>query len=209
MHCTQLCCPYLLKDINNIERIQPWATKSILHDYVLSGYKSRLIKLKLLSLMYLFELQDILFAIKSIKTPTNQFNIINYISFNSTVTRSGSSNKLTHLHHYMNGQSRHAYFHYLLSRWKTIIIIDLNQSFDVNESKLKKHNFITIFDDNSHCTLNYQYPCFTCRMARPPLLNLNHFKYRKSENFHVKIFHVLNIFISIYFRGSMVPRKIF
>ena len=36
--------------------------------------------------MYLFELQDILFATKSIKTPTIQFNITNYINFNSAST---------------------------------------------------------------------------------------------------------------------------
>jgi len=42
--------------------------------------------------MYLFELQDILFANASIKIPTNQFNIANYISFSSASTRLGSSN---------------------------------------------------------------------------------------------------------------------
>ena len=44
--------------------------------------------------MYIFDLQDILFAIKSIKLQTNQFNINDYITFNSTNTRSGASNKL-------------------------------------------------------------------------------------------------------------------
>ena len=38
------------------------------------------INLKLLPLMYTFELQDILFAIKSLKSPTNQFNIQNFIT---------------------------------------------------------------------------------------------------------------------------------
>ena len=47
MYCTQLWRPYLLKDIDNIERIQRRATKFILRDYA-SGYRSRLIKLKLL-----------------------------------------------------------------------------------------------------------------------------------------------------------------
>ena len=73
MYCTQLWHPCLLKDIDNTERIQHQATKFILQDYV-SGCKSRLIKLKLLPLMYLFEVQDILFAIKIL---TNQFNITN------------------------------------------------------------------------------------------------------------------------------------
>ena len=36
--------------------------------------------------MYLFELQNVLFAIKSIKTPTIQINITNYINFNYAST---------------------------------------------------------------------------------------------------------------------------
>ena len=89
----QVWRPHLMKDILNLERIQRRATKYILNDYT-SGYKDRLINLRLLPLMYIFELQDILFAIKSIKSPTNQYKINNYITFNSTNTRSGSSNKL-------------------------------------------------------------------------------------------------------------------
>ena len=173
MYCTQLWRPYLLKDIDNIERIQRRATKFILRDYA-SGYRSRLIKLKLLPLMYLFELQDILFAIKSLKTPTNQFNITSYISFNSAITRSGSSNKLTCLHH-LNNQSRHTYFHRLPGLWNAIPIINLNQSFEVIKSKLKRYfwyHFITNFDDNNHCTLHFQCPCSA--RCRPPLLNLSH-----------------------------------
>ena len=60
-----------MKDILNIEHVQCRATKYILNDYT-SCYKTRLIKLKLFLLMYLFELQDILFATKSIKTPTTE-----------------------------------------------------------------------------------------------------------------------------------------
>ena len=55
-----------MKDILNIERVQRRATKYILNDYT-SSYKTRLIKLKLLPLMYLFELHDILFATNQLK----------------------------------------------------------------------------------------------------------------------------------------------
>jgi len=65
-----------MKDIVNLERIQRRATKHILNDYT-SCYKDRLLNLKLLSLIYIFELQNILFAIKSLRSPTNQFNINN------------------------------------------------------------------------------------------------------------------------------------
>ena len=95
-----------MKDILIIERVQHCATKYILNDYT-SCYKTRLIKLKL---MYLFELHDILFAIKSIKIPTIQFNITNYINFSSASTRSGANNKLI-LSHHLNNTSRLSYFH--------------------------------------------------------------------------------------------------
>ena len=93
LYCTQLQLWYLdlMKDIFIIELVQHPATKYILNDYT-SCYKMWLIKLKLFPLMYLFELHDILFAIKSIKTPTIQFNIINYINFSSPRTRSGANN---------------------------------------------------------------------------------------------------------------------
>ena len=105
----------------NIERVQRRATKYILNDYT-SCYKTRLIKLKLFPLMYLFEIQDILFAIKSIKTQTIQFNITNYISFNSASTRSGANNKLIPPHH-LNNTSRHSYFHRLPSLWMTVTTV--------------------------------------------------------------------------------------
>ena len=94
-YCTQLWHPHLLKDMLSIERIQHRTIKHILHNYT-SSYKFRLLKLKLLPLMYFFELQDVLFAIKSLKLPTKQFNNTNYISFSSTSTRLGTSNKLVH-----------------------------------------------------------------------------------------------------------------
>ena len=86
-HCYQLWRPHLMKDILHFEQIQHHSTKYILNDYT-SSYKDRLIKLKFFPLINLFELQDILFAVKSIKTPTNQFCITNYITFSSTNTRS-------------------------------------------------------------------------------------------------------------------------
>ena len=84
-YCTQIWCPHLMKDILSIERVQRRATKYILNDYT-NCYKTRLIKLRLLPLMYLFKIQDILFAIKSIKTPSSHFDITNYIVISKTQT---------------------------------------------------------------------------------------------------------------------------
>ena len=51
-YCSQLWRPHLLKDICTLERVQRRATKYILNDYS-SFYKSRLVKLDLLPLMYI------------------------------------------------------------------------------------------------------------------------------------------------------------
>ena len=85
--------------------------------------------------MYIFELQDILFAIKSLKSPTNQFNINNYITFNSSTTRSGDSNKLVMPQH-LNYTARHSYFHRLPSLWNAMPIIDIAK-YIIYHSKVK------------------------------------------------------------------------
>ena len=78
-----------------LERIQHRATKFILNDYT-SSYKSRLLKLNILPLMYQFDYYDILFFVKHIKDPTDSFNILNYVSFSHSSTRSSFHNKLQH-----------------------------------------------------------------------------------------------------------------
>ena len=95
IYCSQLWRPYLLKDIITLKRIQRRATKFILNDYQ-SNYRFRLVKLHLLPLMYLFELYDIIFVIKSLKNPTISFNIYNYIQFHSSSSRLSHANKLIH-----------------------------------------------------------------------------------------------------------------
>ena len=57
-----------------IEQLQRRATKFILNNYE-SDYYDRLLKLNLLPIMYTFKLADIAFAIKSLKAPSNNFDI--------------------------------------------------------------------------------------------------------------------------------------
>ena len=93
-YCSPLWRPFLIKDILLLERVQRRATKFILDNYSMD-YKSRLTQLKLLPLMYFYELTDILFAIKSFKNPTDSFNIFQHLQFNKSGTRS-SNTKLSH-----------------------------------------------------------------------------------------------------------------
>ena len=87
LYCAPVWRPHLLKDISKIEQLQRRATKYILQDFS-SDYKTRLTKLNLLSLMYIFEISDIIFFVNSLKHPTPSFNINLYISFSHSTTRS-------------------------------------------------------------------------------------------------------------------------
>ena len=86
LYCFQLWRPQLLKDIFILERVQRRATKFILNDYQLP-YKERLKRLHLLLLMYTYELNDLIFFIKSLKAPMDHFDIRNHIQFAGNPTR--------------------------------------------------------------------------------------------------------------------------
>ena len=121
------------QDILLIERVQRRATKFILGDYSMD-YKSRLTNLKLLPLMYIYELTDILFAIKSFKTSTNNFDIFQHLQFNESRTRS-SNTKLCHKTS-SNIISANSYFCRLPRLWNALPIIDLTLSISVIKHKL-------------------------------------------------------------------------
>ena len=93
MYSSQLWCPFLLKDIKILEQIQRRATKFILNNYIIS-YKCRLIQLNLLPLMYQYELNNLLFFIKSYKASNTHFDINQFVHFRSSSTRSSAASKL-------------------------------------------------------------------------------------------------------------------
>ncbi len=64
-YCCQLWRPQLIKHIQSLERIQRKATKYILNDYS-NNYKSRLLELRTLPLMYWLEIQDIMLLIRNL-----------------------------------------------------------------------------------------------------------------------------------------------
>ena len=80
MYCSQICRPQLIRDITTLERVQRRATKFILNDYI-SPYNSRLQQLNLLPLMYIYEPTDLMSLIKSLNTPTDNFDIKNFYLF--------------------------------------------------------------------------------------------------------------------------------
>ena len=134
LYCSPLWRPYLIKDIMLLERVQRRATKFILSDYSMD-YKSRLINLKLLPLMYIYELTDILFTIKSFKQCTNGFDISQHLQFNESTTRS-SNTKLCHKS-YSNAITANNYFCRLPRLWNALPIIYLTLSISTIKCKLK------------------------------------------------------------------------
>ena len=111
IYCSQIWRPYLLKDIIVLENVQRRGTKFILNDFT-ADYKTRLLSLNLLPLAMLYELNDILFFIKSLKKPTAAFHILDYVSFCSNSTRSASFTKLVNKSARTN-TINHSYFYRL------------------------------------------------------------------------------------------------
>ena len=106
-YCSPIWHPCLMKDINKLEHLQRRATYYILNDFI-SDYKTRLIKLQLLPLMHTFQLSDIMFFIKSIKSLTDSFNISHFVSFSTSARSRGL--KLLH-----NPSDTNKQCHFLLS----------------------------------------------------------------------------------------------
>ena len=81
---SQLMCfcaiwrPYLLKDIALLDTVQKRATKWILNDYT-SDYKTRLEILQLLPLIMIYEVNDLCFFLKALQSPSQSFNIVDYV----------------------------------------------------------------------------------------------------------------------------------
>ena len=122
-YCSQIWRLRLLKDILSIERIQWWVIKYILSDSHFD-YKSRLVSLHLLPLMYWFDLQDVLFFVQCLKDKSDKMNIYEYITFVSSSIRSSTSNKLVHNFSWIS-TARHFYFNRVILLWSALPSINL------------------------------------------------------------------------------------
>lgn len=132
LYCSQLWRPQLIRDIQNLEHIQRRATKYILNNYDLS-YRQCLEQLNLLPLMYTYELNDLIFFIKTSQSPSAHFDISEYIQFGSHNTRSASTHKLSH-HRITSSSSSSSYFNGIIHLWNSMRVIDLTLSLDTIKS---------------------------------------------------------------------------
>ena len=122
-YCSVIWRPYLRRDIIVLEKLQRRVTKFILNDYT-SDYKTRLSSLELLPLSMTLELYDIIFFLKSVKSPSPSFDILDYIHFSvSSGTRSSSNNKLLHPLASTTSSSNF-YFNRLPRLWNSLPSID-------------------------------------------------------------------------------------
>ena len=165
LYCSVIWRPHLVKDILLLENIQRRATKYILNDFNLD-YKSRLVSLNLLPLSMVFELNDILFFLKSLRSPSAAFNILDYVSFsNSSNTRSSSSHKLRHSRS-SSTLSSHFYFRRLPRIWNRLPVFDIySQSLSAVTIEIKSYfwsQFIEHFNTNCTCSWHISCPCSNC-----------------------------------------------
>ena len=148
------------RDIIKIEKIQRRATKFILNSSS-ADYKTRLIQTNLLPVMYLFELQDLLFVIKCLIKPTENFDVKKFLSFSTSITRSGTQQKLV-FNHVRTNTVRHFFFHRVVKLWNSIPLVDLSLSFETVKATLYNHfwsHFITNFDSSDICSNPIVCPC--------------------------------------------------
>ena len=165
-YCSPIWRPHLLKDIASLERVQRRASKFILSGFS-SDYKTRLISLNLLPLMYTYELTDILFLVKQLQSPDPSFPILKHISFVTSSTRSSSSSKLKWLSPQSN-LTHHSYFCRIVRLWNILPTIDLSSSFQSIKLFLRKvfwSHFLTHFDPSVPCSFHILCPCSKCRLA--------------------------------------------
>ena len=165
LYCSQLWSPRYLKDIKRIETIQRRVTKLILPSSILS-YKERLLELNLLPLMYLYDLNDILFLAKCILHPPDNFDIFQFVSFCSHPTRSCSEGKLqvkfkriSTIHHF--------FFNRVVKLWNKVPswCLDLTLSFPSIKARLSDHfynHFLNHFNPDSICSYHFVCPCPNC-----------------------------------------------
>ena len=156
------------RDIKRVETVQRRATRFIVGGR-LTGYKERLFHVGLLPLAYWMELQDLMFIIKCLKSPPDNFNIQNYtyVAF-STGCRSSSAG---HLQHQLSRTSevRHFYFTRIFRLWNALSPIDLNLSVSTLKSLLYEHlwnHFSENFNDNRPCTFHFRCPCSNCILTQ-------------------------------------------
>ena len=153
LYCSVVWRPHLLVDIKTLELVQRRATKFIVNSAGLD-YRQRLIELHLLPLMMEFEMADILFLVKSLKYPSDNFNIQDFVQFCSLPTRSSTYFKLMHPF-CRNADERNHFFNRIPRLWNSLPSLDLHLPLSSLKLKLREIFWIQILIHlmNAHTTI--------------------------------------------------------
>ena len=116
---TDLASP-LLERHNNSWKDPESCDQIHLKNNFTSDYRSHLIALKILSLTMQLELYDIMFFIRSMKGPTNAFNIDDHVTFHTASTHSSTHLKLKHVLSKTNSARHFTYEEFL--DWGTLYL---------------------------------------------------------------------------------------
>ena len=163
-YCSQVWRPHHIKDITSLEQVQRRFTRTILPDMSLD-YKSWLANLKLLPLMYFYELQDLLFFVKSLQDPEDNLNILSFVTFSKS-SRSSRTNKLSYKF-YRTTAYRHFYFNRLVRLWNALPAgtVDISLSYTSIKKSLKIffwNQFVHSFNSENPCSFHVVCPCSNC-----------------------------------------------
>ncbi len=127
-------------------------------------YKSRLIRLHLLPLMYHYELADIMFMVNSLKKTSSHFNVLNFVEMQHSNTRSSDKLSLKHIRSSTKFDQQF-YFNRIPRLWNKLPPIYLSQSPVTIKQNLFKFfwsHFRDNFNPQDSCSFHFSCPCGNC-----------------------------------------------
>ena len=124
--------------------------------------------------MMVFEMMDILFFVSCLKYPSSHFNILQFVTFITSSTRSSGCGKLEHYLPKTN-RERHFYFHWLPRLWNSIPVVNIQDSL----KSIKRKLFLFLWNHFSHhfnpdipCSYHFVCLCSGC-YGKPVCINYN------------------------------------
>ena len=122
----------LIKDITVLERVQH---KFITGNFTAS-YRDRLLELKILPLMYWYELQDVVvFLVKCSISPPDNFDYVSFVGTEDRLTRSSASSYLR-VKHARTTLTRHSFLNLMVRLWNSLPHNDLSVSLPTTRQHL-------------------------------------------------------------------------
>ncbi len=131
-----------------------------------NNYKSRLLELRTLPLMYWLEIQDIMLLIRNLKDTSDANDLHKYIKFANNRTIKSKWYQTRAQIREANNYAKLLFIH-IVRLWNALPrgVLDLELSLNTNKTHLTKYlwkHFIENFDPNNLCTFHFLCPCYKC-----------------------------------------------